>query len=226
VQPRPPRQGPGAELGGRRPQGVGGLLGVASLHPAPTARQRPTPTRKRVVRGRASGSSVWYWSAHRSCSTSPPQCGQRSGRGRVEGPVGVGRCHPVAVAAVGVALLASRLRRRVLRLALGERGRLALPRPAGLLQEPLQLNDAGVARCQRPRSAPPASTPARRSASPPPCCTVYSTARGQWWILTLRAPGPVDKYTRRGRPTTCLTRLLVHGHQRGGPPPQMQGPGV
>src|SRR5205823_8240209 len=37
VQPRSPGHGPGPDLGRSRPQGVGDLLGVAPLDPAPTS---------------------------------------------------------------------------------------------------------------------------------------------------------------------------------------------
>ena len=51
----------------------------------------------------------------------------------------------VAVAAMRVPALSPGPLRLLLRVALGERSRLALARTAGLLQQPLQLGDASVA---------------------------------------------------------------------------------
>jgi len=58
--------------------------------------------------------------------------------------VGLGGRRTMAVAAMGLALLAARRLPLLLRLVLGERRRLALGGPADLLQQPLQLGDAGL----------------------------------------------------------------------------------
>jgi len=62
----------------------------------------------------------------------------------VKAAVGLSRRCPVAVTAVALALLAARGVPLVLRLALGERGRLAFGGATDLFQEPLQLGDTGL----------------------------------------------------------------------------------
>ena len=128
-------------------------------------------------RALGSGSSVWNCSAMRSRSSPRRSAGSCPGSGRIEDAVGFDdRGQAMAVAAVVLALLAPGPGRLVLRFTLGERRRLALARPALLLQQLLQLGDASVPGGHRARPARPTSPPAQRSALPPPRCRFYHTA--------------------------------------------------
>jgi len=144
MQPRSPGHGPGPDLRRRRPQGVGGLLGLASLDTAQTPPTAPHAHAK-LGHDRPEGGQLGLELLRPALEVDVAAASRTAGwQGRIENLVRMHRHGPMAMATVGLALLATRPSGLVDRFALRERRRLALRRTACLLQQLLQLGHASV----------------------------------------------------------------------------------
>ena len=146
VHPRRPRLGVRPDLRARGTQRVRGLLRVAALHPPPTRRARadpdPEPCRQRCRHRREIGVElVGVTLVYDTATTMRATRRQR----RVERAVRIRWGEPMTVTAMQAAALTARRLRVDDRVALAEWGRLPLPRPTRLLQQPLQLHDPSLA---------------------------------------------------------------------------------
>ena len=123
---------------------------MAALHPAPTRRappdMHPEPRRCRRRERREIGLElIGVAFMHDTAATMRATRRQW----RIEGAVRIRRWESMGVTAMQPAPLPARGLGFGHRVTLAERGRLPLPRPPRLLQQPFQLNDPGLAISER-----------------------------------------------------------------------------